>query len=434
MPEKIFLSYAHRDSAYKNMVLARLGVPELKGRLSVWSDDSIVAGATWRVALAQEIDEAKIVILLVTTNFLNSPLALDPELRRLLGRRRREGGRVVPLICRPCAWRAVPWLERLPAWPPDGEPLWPREDANPSARLSQFVRKIINLTEEPTLTGTASAALQLSALVQMKQALLPHERLGVVGLADLLRTAIAIGTPLYNRGERAACTELYSFVASELWQRLDAVAHEGLPRARAHAPSGEFGGSDEGAPPPAAVPRTSAEALSVLTPAASTMLLEVARLELWATRGPATERSLDDTGARAWALRHCFDRLLLIIKMAEECATLPSLARLPDLSGFKQFARRTLALMDDVAEQTGVESDEDFSAGALSCAAVGLLGVLALHQVLLRHRGRRPSADNARLRGSLSLVFGEELAKLDACLVAWQCRCYLQRLAASFTA
>ncbi|HEU4536816.1 MAG TPA: hypothetical protein VFS00_21990, partial [Polyangiaceae bacterium] len=374
---------------------------------------------------AREIAEAKIVILLVTTNFLTSELALDAEVPRLLENRRRQGGRIIPLICRPCAWKSVPWLERLPAWPPGGEPLWPREDANPAPQLARFAQQLVEFVGEATLTGTTGAAVYMAAVAQIRHALAQHESLDVAGLTELLRTGIAVGTPLYNRGERAACATAYAVLAEELSGRLDALRRE-MPPSRPPAPSIDYSNLEE-LPPSIAAPRTSAEALAALRPAAATLLLEAARIELWAARGFATE---GDDDARAWALRRCFDRLLLLGKMAEECATLPALARLPDLSGIKQFARSTLALMDEIAVQTGVESDDDFAPGALSCAAAGLLGVQALHRILLRLRGKRLGSDNARLRGSLSLVVADDLAGIDPCLVAWQCRCYLQRLAA----
>jgi tetratricopeptide (TPR) repeat protein len=119
----VFISYSHRDEAWKGRLVTQLGVLEMEDILEVWDDRRIEAGLDWQPEIEQVIERASVAILLVSADFLTSKFILGEEVPRLLERRQKEGLRVIPLIVRPCAWTAVKWLSPIQARPKDGRPL-----------------------------------------------------------------------------------------------------------------------------------------------------------------------------------------------------------------------------------------------------------------------------------------------------------------------
>ena len=126
----VFISYSHKDEAWKDRLVTHLGVLAQQGLLDLWDDRRIGTGEEWRTEIAEAMGRASVAILLVTADFLTSQFILGEEVPRLLQRRDAEGLRVFPVIVKPCAWKMVPWLSRMQVRPKDGRPL-SRRDRSP---------------------------------------------------------------------------------------------------------------------------------------------------------------------------------------------------------------------------------------------------------------------------------------------------------------
>ncbi|HEV7920271.1 MAG TPA: FxSxx-COOH system tetratricopeptide repeat protein [Thermoanaerobaculia bacterium] len=91
----IFVSYAHEDHAL---------IEELRKHLTplapVWWDGEIPPGAKWNAEIERQLDEADLVLLGISADFLNSQFIREHELPRAL----RRSGPVIPIILRPCLW------------------------------------------------------------------------------------------------------------------------------------------------------------------------------------------------------------------------------------------------------------------------------------------------------------------------------------------
>jgi hypothetical protein len=120
----IFVSYSHKDEQEKERLLIHLGVLRGAGLIDFWSDDRIVAGADWEREIYEAIGRARVAILLITANFLNSAFILEKEIPELLKRRESEDLTVFPVIARACAWRSVDWLTKMNVKPKNGRPIW----------------------------------------------------------------------------------------------------------------------------------------------------------------------------------------------------------------------------------------------------------------------------------------------------------------------
>jgi hypothetical protein len=119
----VFISYSHKDEAWKERLMTQLKVLQVEGALDIWDDRRIQAGQDWFPEITQAIEQATVAIFLISADFLGSEFIRREEIPRLLKRRGNEGLRVIPLIVRPCVWLKVPWLAGIQARPKDGEPL-----------------------------------------------------------------------------------------------------------------------------------------------------------------------------------------------------------------------------------------------------------------------------------------------------------------------
>jgi tetratricopeptide (TPR) repeat protein len=141
----VFISYSHKDEAWKERVVTHLGVLQREGLLDVWDDRRIETGTDWYPEIEAAMAAAGVAILLISANFLTSPFILDEEVPRLLERRGKEGLRIFPIIVKPCAWQQVKWLARMQARPKSGKPLSGGSDYEIDATLAAIAEEIASI-------------------------------------------------------------------------------------------------------------------------------------------------------------------------------------------------------------------------------------------------------------------------------------------------
>lgn len=126
---KVFVSYSHADEKLKNSVLHHLKPLERMGLITEWHDRKLLPGDAWGDVISQNIEEADIVLLLVSIDFINSKYCYDVELDHALERHADGTCRVIPIILRGCLWQHTPF-SKLQALPRDGKPVisWPDLD------------------------------------------------------------------------------------------------------------------------------------------------------------------------------------------------------------------------------------------------------------------------------------------------------------------
>ena len=128
-PLRIFCSYAHEDEPLRKKLDAHLMPLRRSGRVKVLSDRDIVAGTNWDAKIKNELDEADIVLLLVSADFMQSDFCFSKELQRALERYAKREAMVIPVALRAVEWVGTP-LEGLQALPRDAKPvtLWTNRD------------------------------------------------------------------------------------------------------------------------------------------------------------------------------------------------------------------------------------------------------------------------------------------------------------------
>ncbi len=128
-PVEIFIAYSRQDGEMLAELRKHLTPLERSKRVTVWYDGKIEPGDVWEESIKRHLHGADIVLLLVSADSIASDYFYDKEVADALVRHREGSARVVPLILRPCTWRATP-LAELQALPKDGKPVtvWPTRD------------------------------------------------------------------------------------------------------------------------------------------------------------------------------------------------------------------------------------------------------------------------------------------------------------------
>ena len=115
----VFISYSHVDETWKNRLRPHLGALEKAGRIAIWDDRKIDAGDTWYPEIKTAMEQAAVAVCLISADFLNSAFCVKEEVPYFLQRRERDGLVIIPVLLRPCAWRAITWLEKMQMLPRD---------------------------------------------------------------------------------------------------------------------------------------------------------------------------------------------------------------------------------------------------------------------------------------------------------------------------
>ena len=118
---RVFISYSHKDEAWKDRLKPQLKALEMAGRLIVWDDRDIDAGEKWYPEIEAAMASASAAVCLISAHYLSSPFCVKEEVPYLLERREKEGMLLIPVLISPCPWTAFPWISQTQMLPRDGK-------------------------------------------------------------------------------------------------------------------------------------------------------------------------------------------------------------------------------------------------------------------------------------------------------------------------
>ena len=124
-----FVSYSHEDAKLKAELIKHLAPLERLKLVSHWDDGEIRPGDHWERTIAEKMTAAKLILLLISSDFIASEFCYEKELAAALKRDKTKTARVLPVILRPCLWQDLPF-GKLQAIPDEGKPVtsWPSPD------------------------------------------------------------------------------------------------------------------------------------------------------------------------------------------------------------------------------------------------------------------------------------------------------------------
>lgn len=165
-PAKVFLSYAHADEKLMNELKKHLAALRRQSIISTWHDRDITAGSEWAGEISQELENADVILLLISADFLSSDYCWDVEMKRAMERHNEGTAVVIPIFLRPCDWKGA-IFGKLQGLPTDAQPVissaWSSQDEAFTIVAAGIRKAIVNwkktesqpqdLSNQPTAVG-----------------------------------------------------------------------------------------------------------------------------------------------------------------------------------------------------------------------------------------------------------------------------------------
>lgn len=126
---KLFISYSHKDERYLKKLKSHLAPLKREGLVSEWHDRKISVGDLWEDSILKNLDESKIILLLVSPDFIASEYCYGKELKRAMELHEAGASFVIPIIVRPVDWKKS-FFAKIQAAPTDAKPIstWKNQD------------------------------------------------------------------------------------------------------------------------------------------------------------------------------------------------------------------------------------------------------------------------------------------------------------------
>jgi len=126
---KLFISYSHLDEAHINNFRIHMAPLKTNGFIEDWYDRKIVAGHDFQDKIDNNLENADIVCLFISANFLSSDSCME-EKKNALELKKKKGIAVVSVILSACGWLDHKEISLLLALPTDGKSISDFTDAN----------------------------------------------------------------------------------------------------------------------------------------------------------------------------------------------------------------------------------------------------------------------------------------------------------------
>lgn len=100
--KKVFISYSHEDVIEKQRLMTFLKPLERSGKINIWQDLRLQAGVKVQQEILDKLDEADIIIMLVSQDFIASDFIYDHELQNAMKKRIQNKVKILPIMISVC--------------------------------------------------------------------------------------------------------------------------------------------------------------------------------------------------------------------------------------------------------------------------------------------------------------------------------------------
>lgn len=119
---KLFISYCHVDENEVDSFVRHIAPLKASGLIEDWYDRKITSGAEVFKEIDNNLDDADIICLFISSSFLSSRACVEEKKKAILLRKHKNVV-VIPIIISRCGWLDDPDLNSLLALPKDGKPI-----------------------------------------------------------------------------------------------------------------------------------------------------------------------------------------------------------------------------------------------------------------------------------------------------------------------
>jgi len=107
LPVEVFISFSQEDKRLLSLLEKSLAVLQRQRIINVSHGDRIEPGKDSVREISRLMENARIILLLVSDDFLESAYSYSADLARALERHARREAQVIPIILRPCDWEGT---------------------------------------------------------------------------------------------------------------------------------------------------------------------------------------------------------------------------------------------------------------------------------------------------------------------------------------
>ncbi|MDQ2904237.1 MAG: toll/interleukin-1 receptor domain-containing protein [Chloroflexota bacterium] len=112
----VILCYAREDKSMVDELKNHLSGLKHNGRIALWDYGDISPGSEWKQEIDKHLNEAQIILLLISSSFLGSYDCYSEQMQRAIERHESKEARVIPVILRSALWEKPP-LDKLQPLP-----------------------------------------------------------------------------------------------------------------------------------------------------------------------------------------------------------------------------------------------------------------------------------------------------------------------------
>lgn len=143
----LFYCYAQEDEIFRYELEKHLSIMRHQNLITEWHRRKIMPGSEWIEATQKHLNEAQIILLLISSDFLASKEQYGVEMQRAVQRHQIGEACVIPIILRPVDWKHDPFLKRLKVLPTNEQPVtsWPSAPSYDEAfaEIAKGIRLVI---------------------------------------------------------------------------------------------------------------------------------------------------------------------------------------------------------------------------------------------------------------------------------------------------
>lgn len=143
----VFISYSHKDEDFKDALDTHLAMLKHSDKIAAWNDRAILPGTEWDAEIKHQLEEAHIILLLVSANFIASQYIWKHELARAMERHEQREASIIPIFIKDCDWEGAPF-DKLQGLPKDAKPVGRADNDTAWSEVAKGIKAVVAKMEQ----------------------------------------------------------------------------------------------------------------------------------------------------------------------------------------------------------------------------------------------------------------------------------------------
>jgi TIR domain-containing protein/uncharacterized repeat protein len=146
-PIDIFIAYAVQDKDLMERLRKQLSAAERIGLVDAWHDGEIEVGTDKEEASRKAMEDAEIIVLLISADFFASEYLYEKEMKQALKLSKTGKATVIPVLLKECTWQLTP-ISKLQILPKNTTPVTDEHWKHPDNAFKHVVDEIIRISNQ----------------------------------------------------------------------------------------------------------------------------------------------------------------------------------------------------------------------------------------------------------------------------------------------